>query len=157
MPSLKEVEPRFIALWSVHSMPGKPLMSTLHLKSRIREQGLPDPVARTFREELLRVACLNGPMKDAEAALIRRLFRTEVSTATSTAPFDALWSCSALFLEACITVAVTGDGYTVEKARHVSQLAHRLGFSARQLSDLERSVICALTKGSRGASAAGAL
>ena len=103
------------------------------------------------------MACLNGPMKDTEAALIQRLFRTEATNSTTTAPFEALWRYSALFLEACITVAVTGDGYTVEKARHVSQLAHRLGFSARQLSDLEHSVIGALTQGSRGASATGAL
>lgn len=114
-------------------------------------------VAKTFRTELVRVARINGPMQDTEAALIDRLIQSRLGSPDVAAPFDALWPCSALFIEACITVAVAEGGYTVEKARHISQLAHRLGFSARQLSDLERGVIGALAARARGASAPSAL
>jgi hypothetical protein len=130
---------------------------SLRLTTRIREQGLANAVALTFRAELMKLAQLNGPMQDTEAALIKCLVGTEESDPASCAPFDALWQCSALFLEACITVAVTEDGYTVEKARHISQLAHRLGFSARQLSQLEHGVIGALAQKARTLSATGSL
>jgi hypothetical protein len=130
---------------------------SLRLSTRIREEGLADAVAQTFRAELVKLAQLSGPMQDTEAALIKRLVWTEKFDIVSCAPFDALWQCSALFLEACVTVAVTEDGYTVEKARHISQLAHRLGFSARQLSQLEHDVIGALADKARTLSATGSL
>lgn len=131
-------------------------MSSRRLTTRIREKGLADDVAQTFHGELVKLAQLSGPMQDAEAALIKRLVWIEAADPANCAPFDALWQCSTLFLEACITVAVTEDGYTVEKARHVSQLAHRLGFSARQLSQLEHGVIGALAQKALTLSATGA-
>jgi hypothetical protein len=108
----------------------------------------------TFRHELQRVAEVEGPMAQTEHALIERLVS---SSSASAAPFDSLWQCSDLLIEACIYVAVAEGGYSVSKARHISQLAHRLGFSARQLSELERGVIGALADRARTISAADAL
>ena len=105
----------------------------------------------------MKVAQVSGPVQDTEAALIERLVRAPTEAAGPVAPFDALWQCSDLFIEACITVAVAQGGYTVDKARHIAQLAHRLGFSARQLSELERVVIGALVARSHESSAVGSL
>ena len=129
-------------------------MSARRLTTRIREKELPGPVAMTFRHELQRVAEVEGPMAQTEHDLIERLVS---SSSASAAPFDSLWQCADLLIEACIYVAVAEGGYSVSKARHISQLAHRLGFSARQLSDLERSVIGALADRARTISAADAL
>lgn len=131
-------------------------MSTHRLKTRIRRHGLPGPVARVFRQELLRVAAVGGAVQPVAASLVEHLIEDSASDAGHAAPFDALWQYSALFIEACITVAVADGRYTVDKARHISQLAHRLGFSARQLSDLEREVIGALIARSEARSATGA-
>ena len=132
-------------------------MSTHRLKTRIREHGLPRSVARVFRQELLRVASVGGAVQPVAASLVEHLVTVSDVDMHSAAPFDALWQCSALFVEACITVAVADGRYTVDKARHISQLAHRLGFSARQLSDLEREVLGALMARSEARSATGAL
>ncbi len=96
-------------------------------------------------------------MEEMEHALIEHLVASRSMLRISPAPFDALWQCSDLFIEACIYVAVAEGGYSVSKARHISQLAHRLGFSARKLSDLERGVIGALADRARSLSAADAL
>ena len=124
-------------------------MSYPRLSTRIREHGLSDPVAKTFRNELLKVAQIHAPMQDTESALIDRLAQPGALRPGQSAPIEALWPCAELLIEACVTVAVTEDGYTVDKARHISQLAHSLGYSARQLSQLEDSVIGALVLRSR--------
>ena len=45
-----------------------------------------------------------------------------------------------LFVRACVTVALADGQYSVEEARLVSGLAHRLGVSAHQLAELETTV-----------------
>ena len=130
-------------------------MSTSRLSTRIREQALPGPVAGKFHEELLRIAAVEGPAAAIEVALINRL--VVGGEGFEPAPFDSLWSCSRIFIEACIYVAVAEGGYSVAKARHVSGLAHRLGFSARQLSELERNVMGGLAERARARSASDAL
>ena len=131
-------------------------MSTHRLKTRIRRHGLPGPVARVFRQELLRVAAVGGAVQPLAASLVEHLMEDKSPDVIHVAPFEALWQYSCLFIEACITVAVADGRYSVDKARHISQLAHRLGFSARQLSDLEREVLGALIARSEGHSATGA-
>ena len=50
------------------------------------------------------------------------------------------WPCAELFLTACVYVAVADGEYAVEEARRISLFAHRLGYSARRLSELESRV-----------------
>ncbi|MGB0638070.1 MAG: hypothetical protein ACPGTU_01985, partial [Myxococcota bacterium] len=65
------------------------------------------------------------------------------------APFESLWRHAELFLTACLHVAVADGQYSIEKARHISSLANRLGWSAAQLSTLEGRVLHALAERGR--------
>jgi len=119
-------------------------MFNRRLTDRIREAGLTAPVARTFRRELGRVALVEGPIDSVEGALIEQLVEQAWTAGVSPAPFEALWGFGEVFLEACLHVAVADGDYTVRQARHVSQLAHKLGYSARQLANLESDVLNSL-------------
>ncbi len=124
-------------------------MSSSRLVHRIAAAGLTPEAARTFADGLRAVAGQDLAEGSAKAALITRLMGA-VAQAPDTAPLEALWPHAELFLQACVTVAVADGQYRVEEARAVSQLAHRLGFSARQLARLEEQLFADLQ--ARGAS-----
>ena len=112
----------------------------MHLSSRIAESGLSNAVAQTFADGLKQVARADGPENDVERQLIDRLVDVLWTSDADPAPFEALWSCAELFLTACVYVAVADGEYAVEEARRISLFAHRLGYSARRLSELESRV-----------------
>jgi len=112
----------------------------MHLSNRIAESRLSDAVARTFADGLKQVAAADGPENNVERQLISRLVNVSWSSSSDPAPFEALWSCAELFLTACIYIAVADGEYAVEEARRISLFAHRLGYSARRLSELESRV-----------------
>jgi tellurite resistance protein len=116
----------------------------MHLSNRIAESGLSDAVARTFADGLKQVALADGPENDVERQLISRLVDVLWTSSSDPAPFEALWSCAELFLTACVYVAVADGEYAVEEARRISLFAHRLGYSARRLSELESRVFVEL-------------
>ncbi|MFT5679664.1 MAG: tellurite resistance protein [Myxococcota bacterium] len=112
----------------------------MHLSNRIAESGLSDAVAQTFADGLKQVAIADGPENDVERQLITRLVDVLWTSSSDPAPFEALWPCAELFLTACVYVAVADGEYAVEEARRISLFAHRLGYSARRLSELESRV-----------------
>jgi len=75
-----------------------------------------------------------------EAALIVRIVG-DLPGDVVPAPFESLWRYASDFLAACLMVAVADGRYSVEQARHVSVLASRLGWSARQLSQIEADTL----------------
>lgn len=83
-------------------------------------------------------------MGDVKRELIERLVDRFWSPTDTAAPFEALWPHAELFLTTCITVAVADGEYSVEEARAISLLAHRLGYSVRGLSGLESRVFADL-------------
>ena len=112
----------------------------MHLSFRIAESGLSNAVAQTFADGLKQVARADGPENDVERQLIDRLVDVLWTSGTDPAPFEALWTYAELFLTACIYVAVADGEYSIEEARRISLFAHRLGYSARRLSELESQV-----------------
>ncbi len=52
-----------------------------------------------------------------------------------------LWNYSEIVLTACISMAVLGGRYPIEKARVISRIAHSLGYSSRNLRTLEEQVL----------------
>lgn len=122
----------------------------MRLAHRIRAAGLSGPVLRTFADNLTEIASAKGGLDGNETALINKLLGRELSGDHEPAPFEALWPHAELFLTCCIYVAVADGHYDVEEARAVSGFAHRLGFSAVQLSALEEKVFKELQE--RGAS-----
>ena len=110
------------------------------LRMRVRQSQMSPSVLTRFAFELDRLAQIDGQGFDPdEAILILRV--TGDPGSKQRAPFDALWCHAGLFLTACLFVAVADGRYTVEQARHVSQLASRLGWSAVQLAELEATVL----------------
>ena len=112
----------------------------MHLSSQIAESGLSNAVAQTFADGLKQVARADGPETEVERQLIDRLVDVLWTSDTEPAPFEALWTCADLFLTACVYVAVSDGQYAIEQARRISLFAHRLGYSARGLSELESRV-----------------
>lgn len=109
----------------------------MRLIHRIAAAGLSAPVARTFAEKLAEVASAKGGLDGNESALIQKLLGKYWTAEDEPATFEAIWPHAELFLTSCIYVAVADGHYDVEEARVVSAFAHRLGFSAQQLADLE--------------------
>ena len=125
-------------------------MTVPRLSKRAAAAKLSPPVARTFADGLQSVIEQAPGEQPTKQRLITRLVGT-VGAGVEAAPFEALRPHAELFLTACIYVAVTDGRYGAEEARHVSQLAHRLGLSARQLEQLEARVFGELQVRGRGA------
>jgi len=116
-------------------------MGAPRLSTRIKQAGLAPDVARTFAEGLREVIGEDPAEGTTKAALVDRILGALAGQAEAAAPFEALWPHGELFLTACVTVAVADGEYRVGEARLISNHAHRLGFSARQLAALEKRVI----------------
>lgn len=109
----------------------------MKLSHRIAAAGLDPAQRRRFLEELRRVAAADGQICEEEFHLIERLLPGADALLDLPAELDALWAHGALLVTACIYVAVSDGEYGVEEARMISNLAHQLGMSAHQLSQLE--------------------
>lgn len=107
------------------------------LAERIEAAELSPEVARTFSDALLELAGVDGEATGEEHGLVGRLLAHLAEGAVSPAPFEALWPHAELFLTACVYVAVVDGHYGVEEARRLSGFAHRLGFSAHRLAEVE--------------------
>lgn len=125
----------------------------MRLAHRVRAAGLSGAVLRTFADNLTEIASAKGGLDGNETALINKLLGRDLGQDVEAAPFDAIWPHAELFLTCCIYVAVADGHYDVEEARAISGFAHRLGFSAVQLSALEERVFKELQE--RGASRGG--
>jgi len=113
----------------------------LSLAERIQTAGMSAAVARTFDEALRGLAGADGAVSGEEHALVDRLMGAQArEAAVAAAEFSALWPHAELFLTACIYVAVIDGSYGIEETRRVSDYAHRLGFSAHRLAELEARV-----------------
>jgi hypothetical protein len=112
------------------------------LRKWVAQEGMRHSVRLRFESELERLAQIDGQGFDPDEAVLIVHILGDLDDATTTiAPFESLWLHARLFLTACLYVAVADGGYSVEQARHISALATRLGWSARQLSDLEKHVL----------------
>lgn len=109
------------------------------LTERIAALDLPAPARLRFRAELLSVARADGLLGQEEERLVDRLAPATSGTETETqaAELDVLWRHREILTQAAIYVAVSDGEYGVEEARAVSELAHRLGLSARLLGEIE--------------------
>ena len=112
------------------------------LRKWVAQEGMRHSVRLRFESELERLAQIDGQGFDPDEAVLIVHILGEFGDGSGTiAPFESLWLHARLFLTACLYVAVADGGYSVEQARHISALATRLGWSARQLSDLEKHVL----------------
>lgn len=124
-------------------------MGAPRLSTRIRHADLSRGVAKTFARGLQCVIGADPAEGSTKAAAVSRILGALPADDEPEAPFEALWAHAELFLTACVTLAVADGEYRVEEARLISNFAHRLGFSARQLADLERHTLRQIVK--RGA------
>ena len=112
------------------------------LRKWVAQEGMRRPVRLRFEAELERLAQIDGQGFDPdEAVLIGHILGNLGDEPGTIAPFESLWLHARLFLTSCLYVAVSDGGYSVEQARHISALATRLGWSAGQLSALEKIVL----------------
>lgn len=116
-------------------------MGAPRLSTRIKQADLSPEVSRTFADGLREVIGADAASSSAKLALVARVLGALPGEPAEAAPFEALWAHGELFLTACVTLAVADGEYRVEEARLISNFAHRLGLSARQLAELERRTI----------------
>ena len=114
----------------------------MHLREMVQTARLSPQESRAFAAGLRSVASVEGPASMTEEAFIGRLCAEDPTVEAS--GFEALWPHSKLFLTACICLAVVDGNYSVSKARKISDFAHKLGFSAFQLGQLESELFSAL-------------
>lgn len=112
-------------------------MAAPRLTQRIRAAEFPPATARTFGAGLREITAGLEDSAERDALIARLTGNLEDGPA---APFEALWPHAELYLTACVYVAVSDGQYRVEEARLISEHAHRLGFSARQLAELEARI-----------------
>ncbi len=111
------------------------------LTERISIAGLSPAVACTFADALRELAGADGVVSGEEHALVDRLMGDDTRVqGVVPSDFSALWPHAELFLTACVYVAVIDGSYGIEETRRVSEYAHRLGFSAHRLAELEARV-----------------
>lgn len=116
-------------------------MKNPRLRERIRAASLASDVAHAFYLALLSLADVDGTPTTEVRSLISRLIQVCWESDDVPADHEALWPVAEEFLTACLYVAVANGDYSVAQARHISRLATQLGYSARQLSDLESQVL----------------
>jgi len=114
------------------------------LTERIAALDLPPPARLRFRAELLAVARSDGLVVREEQQLVDRL--VPGAAESDPAELDVLWRHREILTEAAIYVAVADGDYGVEEARAVSELAHRLGLSARLLGEIEARTFAELER-----------
>jgi hypothetical protein len=114
----------------------------MHLRESFQAASLSPEQDCAFAAGLRSIACIEGPITEMEEVFIVRLCNEDPSVLPST--MDALWAHSKLFLTACICLAVIDGNYSVSKARKISDYAHKLGFSAYQLGQLESQLFAEL-------------
>jgi tellurite resistance protein len=116
-------------------------LKTPQLRERIQAESLASDVAHAFYLALVALADVDGNPTKEVRSLMDRLIQVCWEPDDVPAEQEALWPVAELFLTACLYVAVANGHYSVAQARHISRLATGLGFSARQLSDLESLVL----------------
>ena len=109
----------------------------MSLYQQIQDSELSPALARSFADGLRSIAQLSGPLTSQEQAFVKNLLPESGHMA---APFEDLWPVAEIFLRACICIALVEGQYSIVKSRQISTFAHRLGFSAQRLSDLEADV-----------------
>ena len=115
--------------------------SFVGLNERLSGAQMSSSVRCRFGRELERLAQIDGRGFDPDEVILIMHVVGAFDERSSPAPFESLWCHAELFLTACLYVAVADGQYSIEKARHVSSLASRLGWSAAQLSELEGRVL----------------
>ena len=111
------------------------------LQQRLNGAELSSGIRCRFGRELERLAQIDGRGLDPDEVILIMHVVGALDERCAPAPFESLWRHADLFLTACLHVAVADGRYSVEKARHISQLASRLGWSAAQLSEIEGLVL----------------
>jgi hypothetical protein len=119
------------------------------LNERLSGADLSPSIRCRFGSELERLAQIDGRGFDPDEVILIMHVVGAFDEKFSPAPFESLWHHADLFLTACLYVAVADGLYSVEKARHISSLANRLGWSAAQLSTLEGKVLHVLAERGR--------
>lgn len=113
----------------------------MRLVERIIEANMPPGVLLTFQQGLEQVL---PPGAAEERAWIANIVASTVAPETPPASFEELWPYGQLFITTAIWLAVCDGIYGVEEARIVAALAHKLGFSASELAQMEDDVFTEL-------------
>lgn len=111
----------------------------MRVVERIEQSGMSPEVAEAFRRGLQDVLSVSH-WASMEHELLSRAFDRLAPDGAEPAPFEELWPWAELFVTSAIWIAVADGSYGVEEARTIAGLAHRLGFSAAELADLERRI-----------------
>ena len=109
------------------------------LQMDIQQADLTDSELALFHSLLLEVAQADGIISSLERQFIDHMLPN--LPAVEPASIQQLWSHADILLSTCVCLAVLNGRYPVEKARKVSMIAHRLGFSAKRLRSLETQAL----------------
>lgn len=112
----------------------------MHVRDEIRLLRLSPALLGTLRDVLKEVASADGSVDPSEARAIVDLLGSDVEASVHPEPLEALWPHAEVLIRACVVVSLADGEYSVQEARTVSALAHRLGISARKLAEVEDGV-----------------
>lgn len=108
------------------------------LYKEITEADFTDSEKACLRELLKKVGAADGNLNVLEEKFLDLIVPEEEVPPSS---LQDLWNRSEIVLTACISMAVLGGRYPIEKARVISSIAHSLGYSSKHLRTLEEQVL----------------
>lgn len=108
------------------------------LYKEITEANLSDSEKSCLRDLLKEVGTADGNLNVLEEKFLDLLVPGEDVPPSS---LQELWNHSEIILTACVSMAVLGGRYPIEKARVISRIAHSLGYSSKNLRALEEQVL----------------
>lgn len=116
----------------------------MHLAGEIGAAGLTPAMRRVLARALRGVAGADGSVCEAEERAMRALLGGDAGEGAQREPIESIWPHAELCVRVCVHLALVDGDYSVEEARAVSQVAHRLGLSAPRLAAIERQVFRSL-------------
>ena len=108
------------------------------LHTEIERANLSKSEQSSLRNLLIQVAESDGGQNILEQRFIDLIVPENEEKPVS---IQSLWNHSEIVLTACVSLAVLNGRYPVEKARIVSGIAQKLGYSSKKLRELEGQVL----------------
>ena len=108
------------------------------LHKEITDANFSDAEKSCLRRLLVEVGSADGMLNVLEEKFLELIVPNKD---VEPSPIQELWTHSEIVLTACVSMAVLGGRYPIEKARVISQIAHSLGYSSKNLRALEEQVL----------------
>jgi hypothetical protein len=108
------------------------------LHKEITDANFSDAEKSCLRKLLIEVGSADGMLNVLEEKFLELIVPDED---IEPAPIQELWTHSEIILTACVSMAVLGGRYPIEKARVISRIANSLGYSSKNLRALEEQVL----------------